>query len=472
MIGVVQECGNDALARARALASPLIVWVVWGAMTVATILFIRQYSRNIPYVDDFSLVRMMVGNEPFTLRWLWSQHNEHRPLVSRLIMAGLHRFIVRDFRVGQYFNAGLLSATAASMIVLARRLRGHTSLLDVALPLSILNIGQSQTLLIGFAMNLVLTSGISCALIWLASIPKSSLGWPMTLKLGVYLVLLPLCGGGGLIMLPPLLVWLVYDSIWGCMREGDIAKARVARSIGLALVFFSLFIASFYMVGYKPPPRPLPTSFAAVAATVLGYFSLVVCPNIFDYWHFAGWIVVFLVAATLSRLVWVAWRQPDARHRALAIIAIILAMLCAAVAVGITRSFQGPAGGRASRYITTTAPLFCALYVAWIVFGSSRARRLVPAVLLALTVVAIPANFRYSREYGKGLRAIYTRVERGMKSRSSISAVVKTAWPALNSNQKVIDRSFRMLKQARVGLFGNLVEDNLAEAPDARQAIR
>jgi hypothetical protein len=359
------------------------------------------------------------------------------------------------------------------MIVLVRRLRGHTSLLDVALPLSILNIGQSETLLIGFAMNLILTSWISCELIGLASAQNSRHGRRLTFQLGLYLVLLPLCGGSGLIMLPPLLVWLAYDSIWGCVRDGDCATAKIARSIGMALLVVCLVLITFYMLGYKRPVRhPLPTSFGVVASTLLGYLSMAVWPNVFEYWYFGGWIAVLLVAATLALLGWVAWRQTALRPRALAMVAVILAMLCAAVAVGVTRAFQGPGAGRASRYITTTAPLFCALYVTWLVFGSARARRLVHAGLFVLIVIAIPANFRYGRDYGNGMLAIYTRVERGIKAHFPISAVVKRAWPELHPDRKLIGKSFRMLKQAHVGRFGNLVEDNLAKAPNASTEIR
>ncbi len=115
----------------------------------------------------------------------------------------------------------------------------------------------------------------------------------------------------------------------------------------------------------------MPGSLAVVGSTLLGYLSLVVCPNVLDYWQVAGWIAVLLVALTLGRLVWVAWRQPDERHRALAIVTVLLAMLCAAAAVAVTRAFSGAGGGRASRYITTTAPLFCVIYVTWLIYGSA-----------------------------------------------------------------------------------------------------
>jgi hypothetical protein len=142
-------------------------------------------------------------------------------------------------------------------------------------------------------------------------------------------------------------------------------RVKVARAIGVALLAVCLAVVAFYMLGYKSPPnyRP-PNSFAAAMSTLLEYLSLAIWPNVLDYWRAAGLIVGFLIAATLVRLCLVGRRQPDDRVRAFAMVAVILAMLCAAVAVGYSRSFIGPGGARVGRYVTTTSTLFCALYVA------------------------------------------------------------------------------------------------------------
>src|SRR5262249_5817632 len=141
-------------AHANDLAGLIAGWGTWAALTIALFPYIRQYSRNIPYCDEFAMVSVMTGTEPLSLHWAWQQHNEHRPVIPRLVMAGLYRLVNLDFRVVRYANAVLLSAMAASMLMLARRIRGSASVTDAMLPLSILNFAQAESVLNSFAMNL------------------------------------------------------------------------------------------------------------------------------------------------------------------------------------------------------------------------------------------------------------------------------------------------------------------------------
>jgi hypothetical protein len=467
MAPVPEETGNVPFARLRQLAGPIFVWTVWAIMTAATILLVRHYSRNIPYMDDFLLVPMMTGHQPVSLAWLWSLHNEHRPVVSRLILAGLYRWIAPDFRLGMYVSAGIVSAAAALMLVVVRRLRGYTRAIDVVLPLSILNIGQAETVLISFALNLALTSCISCALIGLASTSGARRRWPLTVKLGLLLVLLPLCGGSGLVMLPPLVLWLVHRSIWGPGLGED--GARSGRTIGLALLIVCLAVSAAYMFGYSMPfqHRP-PPSFAVASSTFLAYVSLLVCPTWHDYWRIAGLIGALLLAATLVRLGWVGLRQSGERPRAFALSAVILAMLCAGVAVGYSRSFFGPGGGLPSRYITTIAPLFCAIYVTWLVYGPAPARRLVHLTLFAVMMLAISPNIRAGLEFADARRSFYRQMEHGIDAHSRVSELVKFCCPTPFPGPKLVYKCLVMLKDARVDRFGNLVDDRVAEISHRR----
>ena len=165
----------------------------------------------------------------------------------KVVLATLYR-AMPDFRVGLYLNAGLLSTASASMILLARRLRGWTSITSRP-ALSILNIGQSESFLIGFALNLILTAWISYVLIVAMCRTSQSPGWWPSLLVGGLLVLLPLSGGSGLVMLPPLMLWLA--GYVACGWWSGRAPGAWGRALGLGLLLSTLIVVAFYLKGYR-----------------------------------------------------------------------------------------------------------------------------------------------------------------------------------------------------------------------------
>ncbi|HEX6861619.1 MAG TPA: hypothetical protein VF414_02330, partial [Thermoanaerobaculia bacterium] len=72
------------------------------------------YSVDIPFLDDWEMIPVLTGVEPVTPGWLWSQHNEHRIVIPRLIYLGILKLGGYDFRAGTIFDLLLLCATAAA----------------------------------------------------------------------------------------------------------------------------------------------------------------------------------------------------------------------------------------------------------------------------------------------------------------------------------------------------------------------
>ena len=64
-------------------------------------------ARNIGLAEDWLMVPAMTGHQDNLLVWLWSQNNEHRLPVQRLIYLGLLR-ATGDFRSGMVLNQLLL----------------------------------------------------------------------------------------------------------------------------------------------------------------------------------------------------------------------------------------------------------------------------------------------------------------------------------------------------------------------------
>ena len=255
----------------------------------------------------------MTGHQSLSLQWAFSQHNEHRLFIQKLILGTLYRAIP-DFRVGLYLNAGLLSTASASMILLARRLRGWTSVTDAVLPLSILNLGQSESFLLGLALTLILPAWISYELIVAMCRTSQSPGWWPSLVVGGLLVLLPLSGGSGLVMLPPLMLWLAGYVACGWWSGRD--PGAWGRALGLGLLLTTLGVVAFYLKGYERPAyHPATPSAWAACSTTLEFLSLVIRP-VGGGW---GWrprvIVALLAAIALIRLAIITRRSPAARPR-------------------------------------------------------------------------------------------------------------------------------------------------------------
>jgi hypothetical protein len=455
---------------ALAVARVLIVWSVWAAATLSVIVYIWYHGRNVPMWEDLLVVPVMTGHQPMSFEWVTRQYNEHRLVIPKLILACLVRTIP-DFRSGLYLNATVMSAAAASMLMLVRRLRGATHLVDAVLPLSILNIGQGECFLIGFALNLVMTAWISCELIGVVSRTTRSPGWWTCLQAGVFLVLMPLCGGSGITLVPPILVWLAGYVACGWWSDRDPGPS--GRAIGVLLLMTTSAIVTWYLLGYvRPPNIPAAPSVGAVWATTLQSLSLVISPSRSGYWMAAGWGVLLLTAVTLLGLSVVAWRLPLERPRALGLCAVTVAFLSVAASVGLSRSGTGQSAGLASRYVTILAPLLSVLYVAWLLYGPSPVRRAVHIGLLALVCAGIPAQLRFAHELGRGRRDLYVKIERALESGMPSSRLLDVACPALFRKRAMIYESFKMLHQARVGSFRYLIDDGLAAKNDGSSVVR
>ena len=154
----------------RSAASAIAVLLLWLGMWAADLAYVARFGSNVPSWDDWDMVPTMTGVQPITLEWLWSQHNEHRIPVPRLVMLALFRIFGDDFRVKMYFNVLLMAALALGLMYLARRLRGRTTLVDAFFPLVLLNFSHSVSFLwvacVQFTVSTALAGGVlsSCVL--------------------------------------------------------------------------------------------------------------------------------------------------------------------------------------------------------------------------------------------------------------------------------------------------------------------
>ena len=68
------------------LGARACTWTVWAVMLAIALYYFATASNSLPLTEDWQLVPAVTGNEPHMLHWLWSQHNEHRVPLSRLVL--------------------------------------------------------------------------------------------------------------------------------------------------------------------------------------------------------------------------------------------------------------------------------------------------------------------------------------------------------------------------------------------------
>lgn len=190
----------------RARLTRIFVYGMWVVLTLAALGIVWHYGENAPAWDDWTLVPVATGNQTVTLSWLWAPYNYHRIPLPKLYLAATYRLTGGNFKAPMYVNVLVLTATALALMLTARSLRGRDTLSDVFFPFLLLQWGQMECLLLGFAINLILSTALCCFA--LIGILKNRL----TL-VGVCLVLLPLCGGTGLLAAAPIGVWVFYKAI-------------------------------------------------------------------------------------------------------------------------------------------------------------------------------------------------------------------------------------------------------------------
>jgi hypothetical protein len=143
--------------------------------------------------------------------WLWSQNSEHRLPVPRLVNLGLLR-ATGDFRATMLFDALILGAVTAGMIVIARRLHGgRTRLEDAFFPLLLLQLGNWDNLVWAWQIQYVLPTVLACVIL-LVIVARRGPPAPWGMLIGALaLIALPLSGANGLVVTPPLAAWFAWQ---------------------------------------------------------------------------------------------------------------------------------------------------------------------------------------------------------------------------------------------------------------------
>ena len=299
--------------------------------------FVGEVGSNCPYYDEWEMIPALVGAQPITLDWLWSQHNEHRIVLPRLLYLLVVRLAGYDFRAGGYFNAGLLIMIAAACCGVARRLRGSTSYSDAFFPLLLLHCGQAQNLDWSFQIAFAGSAVITLASLLLLVTP-GPLSYGAALAIGACTLALPLMGGQGLALVPALGCCTLLAAL--DRRRALPQRPHEWRSV-LALAISGFALLAYYFVDYERPAKhPISPSFDATwkgAQLVLGT-SLGTGAT--RAWKAGGdTFVLALLAVTALMILGILLRGARAeRLRALRIGLFLGGMSCLVIGIGWARA--------------------------------------------------------------------------------------------------------------------------------------
>ena len=107
------------------------------------------------------MIPVLTAARRVSVEWLWSQHNEHRIPLPRLVLLGLLRLSAGDYRAAMIFNVVALASLALGMVLVARRGSGTWRETDAFFPLALLDLGHHANLLWGWQVQFVLSTVLS-----------------------------------------------------------------------------------------------------------------------------------------------------------------------------------------------------------------------------------------------------------------------------------------------------------------------
>jgi hypothetical protein len=442
-----------ALYRERAA---LFVWGVWLLMLLAALGFVCRYGSNVPYLDDWDIVPTMTGHQPVTAIWLWSQHNEHRVPVPRIIDLALFWCVARDFRAGMYFNVLMMGALAFGMIITARCLRGRISYTDAFFPLLLLNWGQGLNFIWSWQTEFFLSTTLAGILLLIIARSGERLAPSAAVATGVCLLLLALCGAHGVALLPALALWLGYSAALRWLSDDPLARRDGLFTLGISLL--ALLMVGLYFVGWERVPyHPTNPGLLGVLRTATQFFTLGFGSAVRSVWPLSGIGALCLLLFGLALLAVTFWNRPHERIRASGLFMFLGGMASLALGLGLGRDGFEP------RYITLSVPVWCCVYFIAVIYPppnfSPKVSRVLQLVLLLAAGAALWPNTRFGSAFAKNLRSQFSSFEQEMTAGAPSHRLINRYADYLHPHHDIPNDYMPMLRQAGVGSFRFLRSD-------------
>lgn len=360
---------------------------------------VAGHAVNVPWWDDWELVPLLERLRAGELSPgdLWTQHNEHRPVLPRMLMLALAWLTDWDVRVEMAAGIALALGTFA---VLARLLVWTVPVpalrpwLVLATSAMLFSLVQWENWLWGWQVNVFMSVLAACVTV--SVLARLGPRGPGPLLATLAAAAGALSYGGGLVLLALVPVALALDP-----RRRDVRRAGRATMV---CAVAAAGLGTVYFVGLTHPPQhpgPLyalshPVAFVAYALVFLGA-ALGSFAGVFSLACGAAGVAILAAAGS-----WL-WQGSPARRPALLpwLLLALYAVLNAAI-TAVARVEWGADQARASRY-TTVAALFWvsvlvlgALAVARVLEERQRMRRRALAVTAVAALAAVLGAVSYA----------------------------------------------------------------------------
>lgn len=448
----VTEAPPAIAAPSRPGGAPsVIVWATWAVMLAVVLAYIGRDAHDIPLAEDWNMVPALTGHQDNLPAWLWEQNNEHRLPLPRLILLALLKVSGGDFRAGMVFNTLALAALAAAMILVARSLRGRTSVTDAVFPLALLHLGHWENLVWSWQIQFVVSALVVCILLLVLVGRRGPLSTRAAAVGAACLVLLPLTGASGLVFVPFGAAALVARSLPGWHRPRPAAAIIVLAGSAAAFLISGAYFIGYEQVTWNPDnPGAGPT-----VRTSAKFLAMQAGPGAERSWSLSTLLAVGALASAIAVVVRTLRRQGDPeRSTALAVAAFLAGMAALAGAVGWGRAAYVPTTGLPDRYAVLAVPLLCCIYLAWVRLGPPPLASWAQAGLLATMVVLLPVNVaeghRWRDWYTTGMESVERDIDAGA---SRDEMVARHGDFLLHWDDDKLARRIDLLREKGIGPF-------------------
>jgi len=434
------------------------VWAVFGLMFVVAMTLCISSAPPLPIQDMNDVVPQLTGHAPVDVDWLWSRHNEHRIPLPKLLLLGLV-LPTGDLRTPALFNVLAMASLAWLFVRQAGRLRGEPRYTDAFFPLTLLHLGQASVFLQGFNITSVAqTCLLGFALILVTRQREGHPSRRSWLAFSACLMGLPLCGGGGLLVVPPLASWLALVA-WERIRSKQPEFRREGRWMMVAsllpLSLCGLWLIGLESVSEQPPGEGIipalrtALQFCAMSLGPGGAYPL----SSGVQWPAGGWLVISLVIVAMVAC-GSDWASGRNGHAAKGLLLFAASLACLALAIGWGRAGFGAHAGLQLRYTPMAVPIVCWIYLAGIIHGRA-AGRLLQVTLFAVACAVLAPNAAPGMAQAKRFNESTSLVLQAVRSNATPAQISSRYWKRLHADtsESYVTEKLRMLEAAGIGPY-------------------